>query len=806
MKNIFSVIIITFLFISTISAQVSNGGIAPSIKFKQNYDVSKIIVLDKLDIINLEKNDTENLKNGTPLKYAQSIKVNLNPENSGYWTEMPNGKRVWRLKIKALDAKAIGVYYNKFVIPEGGELYLYNETKKQQLGAYTSFNNKSHETFANELIKGETVTIEYVESSTSPYKPEINISEIAYAFRDVNFLKGEEFSSSQSCQNNINCTPIGDNWQDEKRGVVRISIKIGDLYYWCTGSIINNTKQDCLPYILTADHCGEGATETDLQSWIFYFNYEATDCTTPTTEPTSKTMTGATHLANASLDAGSDFYLVMLETYPATSLNVYYNGWNRNTTATPGGVGIHHPSGDIKKISEYTVTPTSSTYPGGTASGAHWRMKWSNGVTEEGSSGSPLFDLNGRIIGDLSGGLSQCTTLTAYDFYGKFSYSWSSNGTTSDKQLKPWLDPSNSGVLTLDGMNQSCTSIIPIVNFTENQTKINKGQTISFTDISSGLPNWWKWTFQGGTPSVSFKKDVTVTYNTPGIYDVTLWIKNTYGGDTLVKTDQIIVLDTTPLDAKFVASNDTIKVGETINFTNTSVGSPFFYEWTFAGASLSSSTDKNPINIKYSKTGKFTVKLKISTTETQDSIILENFIVVLDTLPLQADFSLLKDTVKIGENIFISNQSTGASNYAWSFSGAIPNNSILENPIIKYNQTGSFNLELNAYDVLSNVDFISKSITVIDSASGIENIEVKNIKIYPNPANNILYFESIDGSRNIEKISIYNLIGEKIEEFEFKESYKKSTEINLEKYTFGAYFIKTQISGETKVSKVIIQK
>ena len=83
------------------------------------------------------------------------------------------------------------------------------------------------------------MTIEYVESQTSPYKPIINISEISYAFRDVDYLN-EKFNDSETCHNNVNCTPIGDNWQDEKRGVVRISIKSGADYFWCTGSLINN--------------------------------------------------------------------------------------------------------------------------------------------------------------------------------------------------------------------------------------------------------------------------------------------------------------------------------------------------------------------------------------------------------------------------------------------------------------------------------------------------------------------------------------------------------------------------------------
>ena len=115
------------------------------------------------------------------------------------------------------------------------------------------------------------------------------------------------------------------------------------------------------------------------------------------------------------------------------------------------GVGIHHPAGDIKKISRYTQSTTSSGYD--------WRVKWSStdnghGVTEGGSSGSPLLNANKQIIGDLSTGSSACSPaflLNGSDYYGKFSHSWDQNGNNSNRQLKPWLDPNNSGIISLNG-------------------------------------------------------------------------------------------------------------------------------------------------------------------------------------------------------------------------------------------------------------------------------------------------------------------------------------------------------------------
>ncbi len=65
------------------------------------------------------------------------------------------------------------------------------------------------------------------------------------------------------------------------------------------------------------------------------------------------------------------------------------------------------------------------------------------GVTEPGSSGSPLYEPSGLIVGHLTGGVSQCGGPEGPDLYGKIAFDWTSNGVTPDRQLQPWLDPDN---------------------------------------------------------------------------------------------------------------------------------------------------------------------------------------------------------------------------------------------------------------------------------------------------------------------------------------------------------------------------
>jgi hypothetical protein len=134
----------------------------------------------------------------------------------------------------------------------------------------------------------------------------------------------------------------------------------------------------------------------------------------------------------------------------------YYNGWDKSGTAATSGSGIHHPEGIIKKFSVFSTTLINNA--------THWRVTWANqpgfghSVTAQGSSGSPLFNQNKLIVGTLTGGWSFCSAPTDADVYGKFSYHWQSNGTTNDKQLKPWLDAINANPNTKTGVNFNACS------------------------------------------------------------------------------------------------------------------------------------------------------------------------------------------------------------------------------------------------------------------------------------------------------------------------------------------------------------
>ncbi len=375
-----------------------------------------------------------------------------------------------RVFIESKRALGLGLYFDDFQLPKSGKLWLESVQGNVLAGPYDFQDNANGGSFALPLIGSSKMILRYQQSNLDD-APKLKLGEIAHAFRDVPFSQenaSRDFGDSESCQVNVNCSE-GNNWKSQSRAVVRISVKVGSDLFWCSGTIMNNTNQDCTPYILTADHCGEGASSADLEDWVFYFQYESTGCSNPSSEGSlaNKSMTGCSLKSNSGNagDSDSDFWLVELDAAIPQFYNPYFAGWDRSGNASQNGVGIHHPSGDLKKISTYNSLISSGSW-GGTVNGTHWLMNWSatsngHGVTESGSSGSALFNNGGQVIGILTGGSSACSSSPGQgpnenDYYGKFAYAWESEGSTDNKRLKPWLDPTNSGLSRIGGIAWPC--------------------------------------------------------------------------------------------------------------------------------------------------------------------------------------------------------------------------------------------------------------------------------------------------------------------------------------------------------------
>jgi len=466
MKNLLLTVATFLLFSQTIFAQISAGGEPLTYTLPLLRDVnpptSRVYGFDAAAVA---QEDALVDPLGKAPRYAKLLNADFNLANSGEWTALKNGDRVWRLRIETAAAQALTLFYDDFSIPAGGRLYLFSDDKSHHIGAFTADNNQDGGSFATALTYGNAVTLEYFEPGNAMGQGRIHIAHVGYAYRYVledDMLAEEEdngLRGGEPCQVDVNCTPEGTNWQDEKRGVVRVSVVDGQGAGWCSASLVNNTALNCRNFILSALHCGDNSTTTHFGQYVFYFNYERPNCGSGTA-PTNQSMTGCVKRAESNDgggNSGSDFMLLELNATPPAGYNVYYNGWNRQNVASTSGVSIHHPAGGRKKISTYTSSLVSTSW--GSASGSHWRVTWAattngHGVTEGGSSGSPLFNSAGLIVGTLTGGGSFCNTPTQPDQYGKMSYHWTSN---PGDDLSVWLDPTNSGVNSLNGTYAPCT-------------------------------------------------------------------------------------------------------------------------------------------------------------------------------------------------------------------------------------------------------------------------------------------------------------------------------------------------------------
>lgn len=419
-------------------AQIQHGG--EPLLWNQSFDVDlNWRTFEALDVTVLEAEDavTATMKDA-PWRFGIEHQVTWDMENAGQWTE-ELGYRVWRLPIRAEGATSWSFYLSRFAVPKGGELFVWNGDRTHFMGAFNHLNVKAWEGLALSVMEGSEVVLEYREPLSIPATGEIEVGQVVQGYRSLLRREAElqaemaagPFGNSGACNINVNC-PEGDDWQVENQSVALI---VNGGFAACSGALVNNTNNDGTPYFLTANHC-LGTPNT----WTYYFNHESATCS-GSSGPTDNSISGGTLLV---ADGGSDVALIELSSTPPSSWGVEYAGWDASSATHTSAVGIHHPSGDVKKICFENDAPYQSSTGGAQV---WWIDAWELGVTEPGSSGSPLFNQDHRIIGQLYGGAAACSGSVnngAYDFYGRFDVSWGLG-------VSQYLDPNGSGVQVLDG-------------------------------------------------------------------------------------------------------------------------------------------------------------------------------------------------------------------------------------------------------------------------------------------------------------------------------------------------------------------
>lgn len=375
-------------------------------------------------------------------------KVDITPYNSGT-TFTSDGYRVWRAGIASPGAKALSVVFTEFNIPDGAKLFLYNPSQSLILGSFSSENNNPNGILPVQPLPADSLIIEYqepVEASGNGFKGRLRIGYASHNFFDINgYLK------KTNPDGGINCSPQAYLREPENQAIsasclIYTTGTDKSQSWYGSGSLINNP--DGKPYVISANHVFYEGKYAPT-SVFFIQNHKVMDGVRGSAE---LSMAGANSVA-----AAQDLDLALVELYqmPPKDYRPYLAGWDANEIAGYNSPYkcLHHPNGDFTKISYATVTATASKANFETqkfTQKSFWRIsRWSEGATQGGSSGSPLFNSDGRIIGCLTGGSSVCSN-PVDDYFWQLSFAWDFH-VDSNMQLKHWLDPHNQGIKSMDG-------------------------------------------------------------------------------------------------------------------------------------------------------------------------------------------------------------------------------------------------------------------------------------------------------------------------------------------------------------------
>jgi lysyl endopeptidase len=693
---------------------------------------------------------------------------------------LPNGGLVWRKRFSSANALSMNMLFSDFYLAQGATIHLYNDDHTEIIGAYTHNNNNDARQLGTSILKGSHIIVELYEPASTIGQSSAVISNVIHGYRDLFAYAADVYKNlndAGKCNYDVNC-PLGNGWQNQINSVAIIIVNGAGS---CTGALVNNTLNDGTPYFLTANHCLGGS----VANWVYRFNWESPNpvCAAnaaSTAPPTPyNEVNGSTQLANS---AGSDFGLLLLNTAPTG--DVYYAGWDKTGVISPNVTAIHHPSGDVKKISRENDPVSAQTW----GNAQVWEVaNWDMGTTEPGSSGSPLFDNNQRIIGQLYGGGAACNNLVnngQSDNYGRLAVSWV-GGASNNTRLSNWLDPNNSGVGFINGYNPNtptngndagarsisginnayCNSnsfspVVSIRNFGANvltSTVINYGivgaannvfnfsgnlATNSSTTVAlpslngiNGANTFYAYTAMPNMVRDSNSVNDTTRFNfyivQNGLNPQLKIINNCFGSETSwTITD--VAGNVFGEGNGYADNNAAPAIIETLclpvgcyrfNLLD-SYGDGLFGTYgqgcQVNGNAFILGTSGDTLCILNAYRGDFGADTSL------------NFCVATPTAPT-ADFNITRNNICAGSTLIYNNASTGAASYAWTFEGGTPATSTAANPAVLYPNAGVYAVTLTATngvgaDIEVKTGFVTvSSNTIVATATTNGNVITTNV-------------------------------------------------------------------------------
>jgi lysyl endopeptidase len=491
------ILIVCFFLLSAgtfMSAQVSEGGIPRKFQVLKTASSAGIhmpfVNNDMLRWNNEQEKETSPLLK--PLTFAYPFPVNISPNTSGTWNRSGDGWWIWQLTISSEGAYSLNLLFENIHLPRQARLFLFTPNQSEILGAFTASTISDSRIFTTTPLPGDQIIVQYELPEPPGENPDFIITTVNHDFLGI--LKYTDTRrpmgvAAGACNRDIHCN-VSKRWNEVANSVCRLMVLGKDL---CTGTLLNNTAQNKKPYIITANHCI--STPLKASGTLFLFNYESPYCGSLDGDVTNS-LSGSK--LKATLDS-LDFALVELSTPPPPTLRPYFAGWNRSTSIADSLASIHHPQGDIKKISIDNERPVISTFLSSFAKNAYWKiLRWDVGTTEIGSSGGPVFNKNEQLIGTLSGGAADCAD-PVNDYFARFDMAWNYKS-DSAKQLKHWLDPIGSNPLSLNGKQFNSGD-----QFCQVYTNLKEGDTHRLLKTANPAGGYWTGTNKDGITEIADK-------------------------------------------------------------------------------------------------------------------------------------------------------------------------------------------------------------------------------------------------------------------------------------------------------------
>jgi len=347
-------------------------------------------------------------------------------ESLGRWYDAPGGGAIWVADFVSPNALAVRIQLTGMNLPEGAAVTVYNPSDATQ--AHGQFEGQgpigSGEHYVPRVF-GDTARVEAYFPAGRPAVLPVRVERLLHIYRpwqeDPNLVSAQ---AAGTCHNDVSCYSA---WEAVARAVGLIDYVSAGVGYTCTGQLVRTVANDQTPYFVTATHCLD--TQTEAQTATIYWSYQKTTCggAVPALGSSSFSSVCDYLFSNATNDV---CMLMVRGTLPA---NRFWVAWRTNASAALtnglGITGIHHPSGDYKRITFGTYS--TSTPP--CSATQHVRANWTSGVTEGGSSGSGIYRNDTQeLIGVLTCGPSFCGASTASltDSYGNFATAYT-NATLS---------------------------------------------------------------------------------------------------------------------------------------------------------------------------------------------------------------------------------------------------------------------------------------------------------------------------------------------------------------------------------------